>query len=127
MYQVTKDALQMHFKWTPLIGDRIICSIYKLFTHFRQLFVEEIEISDRYAGYIPKKEIKGYCEPGVLVAGTGGLVINVLADRLQIPIIVIRSTLEGYIHPFIPTPCLGTADSIIFVAHNVNDDHYFDI
>ena len=93
---------------------------------FRSLFVDEIKSSDRYAGFIPQNELDEYCKSGFFV-GTGELIVSALSDRLKVPIVLIRSTLVGYVRPFIPTPCLRLdGDPIIFLACNVEDNRSFD-
>ena len=55
----------------------------------------------------------------------GNLVASIISTVIQIPIIIIESTQDTYVRPFIPMVKHALADRIIYLAHNVNDHRYY--
>ena len=50
---------------------------------------------------------------------------DVLASLVKIPIVVIQSTQDKYVRPFLPTLSLDGIPNIIYVAHNVGNNRFY--
>ena len=87
------------------------------------MFVDELKGSDKFTGFVTDLNIDAFYDSGEYASSNGDLVVAVCAEILQIPIVVISSTSESYIHPFVPTPCPDTDDTI-FLAYISKESHY---
>lgn len=50
---------------------------------------------------------------------------DVLSSLVKIPIVVIQSTQDKYVRPFLPTLSLDGIPNIIYIAHNVGNNRFY--
>ena len=53
------------------------------------------------------------------------LMAKVLSCLFEIPIVILRSTLDRYVLPFLPTLSLAESTTIIYLAHNVRSNRFY--
>ena len=85
-----------------------------LFLLYRQLYADEI-----------KTCFSIELDPGIYLENDSSLVASVLSNLIKLPIVIIESGMERYVRPFLPTVDLVSAESIIYLAHNVEINWYF--
>lgn len=64
-------------------------------------------------------------KPVMPIESESHLVASILSSILEVPIVMIGSTLEKYVRPFLPTVNKVLENAIIYLAHNTKDDIYY--
>ena len=64
-------------------------------------------------------------KPVILIESESHLVASILSSILEVPIVIIGSTLEKYVRPFLPTVNKVPENAIIYLAHDTKDDIYY--
>ena len=64
-------------------------------------------------------------KPVILIESESHLVANILSSILEVPIVIIGSTLGKYVRPFLPTVNKVPENAIIYLAHDSKEDIYY--
>ena len=82
-------------------------------------------VAERNLGNSTIKDVSTELNTVLLVESESHLVANILSSILEIPIVIIESTLEKYVRLFLPTVIQVPGNSTIYLAHNTKDDAYY--
>ena len=90
------------------------------FSSTRKMVVDERNFGDSTI-----EDVSTEPNPVLLVESDSHLIANILSSILEIPIVIIESTLEKYVRLFLPTVIQVPGNTIIYLAHNTKDDVYY--
>lgn len=64
-------------------------------------------------------------KPILLIKSEIHLLASITTSIIEMPIVIIESTLGKYVRPFLPAVRQGPDKTIIYLAHNTKDDLYY--